>query len=269
MSILVRLVMENVKFLEELFGLKGKVAVVLGGTSGIGKAIAIGYAQAGADVVASARRAELVNETVDELETIGARTLTLTSDVQNYESLVALREAVVKEFGRVDVLVVSSGILFNCPSQEMPEEELVRVVDTNLNGTFRASQIFGRQMIEQGGGSIVSISSIAGYRSIVGMAPYSASKAAVISLTGTLAAEWAQFNVRVNGIAPGPFKTGINVDLLKIPGRVERVMGRLPMKRFGETRETVGAALYLGSEASSFVTGATIAVDGGFLAASF
>lgn len=253
-------------YIEELFNLKGKVAVVLGGTSGIGKAIAIGFAQAGANVVASSRRLKLVSKTAKELKAIGGKTIALTCDVCDQQSLSVLCEKVVEELGSVDVLVVSSGVLFRSDSIEMPEDELVRIIDTNLNGTFRANQVIGRQMIQQGkGGSIVNISSIAGYRSILGLAPYSASKAAVSSLTATLACEWAPSGVRVNGIAPGPFKTDINVELLKIPGRMKRVLGLIPMKRCGNLEEVVGVSLFLGSDASSYVTGVTIPVDGGFL----
>ena len=252
-------------YIEELFSLKGKVVVVLGGTSGIGRAIAVGFAQAGANVVASSRRSKLVSETAEELKAIGGKTIALTCDVCDQQSLSVLCEKVVEELGSVDVLVVSSGVLFRSDSIEMPENELVRIIDTNLNGTFRANQVIGRQMIQQGKGSIVNISSIAGYRSILGLAPYSASKAAVSSLTATLACEWAPSGVRVNGIAPGPFKTEINVELMKIPGRMKRVLGLIPMKRFGNLGEMVGVSLFLGSDASSYVTGVTIPVDGGFL----
>ena len=261
--------MQDQNFLEKLFGLEGKVAVVLGGTSGIGRAIAIGYARAGATVVASSRRSDAVKETAIELEGLNAKTLALTSDVQSQESLVALCQAVVNEFGRVDVLVVSSGLFSKTPSVEMTEEDLVRVVDTNLNGTFRANQVFGRQMITQKRGAIVNIGSTAGHRTINEMAPYAASKAGVNSLTQTLASEWAPYQVRVNSIAPGPFKTPMNAEVRAVPGRTEKIVENIPMNRFGELPELVGAALFLGSDAASYVTGVTIPVDGGFIAAGF
>ena len=255
--------------MKEWFSLEDKVAVVVGGTSGIGRAIATGYAQAGANVVASSRRLQQVEETAKEITTLGSKTLTLTSDVQDSGSLVDLCEAVVEKFGTVDILVVSSGVICKVPSVEMPEEDLVRVVDINLNGTFRANQVFGRQMITQKRGAIINIASVAATRSVLEMAPYAASKAGVISLTKTLGSEWARFNVRVNAIAPGPFKTPLNVDLLKIPGRAELVLSRLPMNRFGELEELVGTAIYLATDASSYVTGTTIPVEGGFLALGF
>ena len=255
--------------MKEWFNLEDKVAVVVGGTSGIGRAIATGYAQAGANVVASSRRLQQVEETAQEIATLGSKTLALTCDVQDSASLVDLCEAVVEDFGTIDILVVSSGVICKVPSVEMSEEDLVRVVDINLNGTFRANQVFGRHMIAQKRGAIINIASVAATRSILEMAPYAASKAGVISLTKTLGSEWAKFNVRVNAIAPGPFKTPLNVDLLKIPGRAELALSRLPMNRFGELEELVGTAIYLGTDASSYVTGTTIPVEGGFLALGF
>ncbi len=251
------------------FDLEDKVAVVVGGTSGIGRAIATGYAQAGANVVASSRRLQQVEETAEEIAALGSRTLVLTCDVQDSGSLAGLCEAVVEEFGIIDILVVSSGVICKAPSAHMPEEDLVRVIDINLNGTFRANQVFGRQMIAQERGAIINIASVAGSRGILELAPYAASKAGVISLTGTLGAEWARYNVRVNAISPGPFKTPLNVELLKIPGRAELALSRLPMNRFGELEELVGTAIYLATDASSYVTGTTIPVEGGFLALGF
>jgi NAD(P)-dependent dehydrogenase (short-subunit alcohol dehydrogenase family) len=189
--------------------------------------------------------------------------------VQDLGSLVELRDAVVAEFGGVDVLVVASGLNRKAPSLDFSVEEFEQVLDVNLTGVFRANQVFGRPMIEQGGGSIINIASIAGLRSILQMAAYSAGKAGVVALTEALAAEWAPHKVRVNSIAPGPFVTPLSAKVLAEKGRREYVTGYIPLGRFGELEELVGAAVYLASDASSYMTGATLRVDGGILAKGF
>jgi NAD(P)-dependent dehydrogenase (short-subunit alcohol dehydrogenase family) len=246
-------------------GFAGKVAVVIGGTSGIGRAIALGFGRAGARVIASSRRTDAVAQTAGELAALGVETIAQPADVQSYQSLTVLCDAIVQRFGTVNTLVVSSGVLMKLPTLNMTECDFERVIDINLAGVFRANQVFGRQMIAQGGGAIVNIASIAGIRGIFEMSAYSASKAGVISLTETLACEWAPYHVRVNAIAPGPFRTPLNEGLLKTPGRMEHLMRHLPMKRMGELEEIVGAALFLGGGASSYVTGETIRVDGGLV----
>jgi NAD(P)-dependent dehydrogenase (short-subunit alcohol dehydrogenase family) len=250
----------------EIFSLKNRVAVVLGGTSGIGLAIARAYAEAGAHVIASSRDQAKVDSTALELEKLGGRTLRITSDVQDRESLQRLCDETVLTFGEVDILVVTSGALKKVPSVELTEEDWCRVVDINLNGTFRANQIFGRQMLRQKRGSIINTCSMTTFVSFNEVAVYGASKAGVHMLTKSLACEWATQGVRVNAIAPGVFRTPLNTKALDIPERMAAIIGRTPMGRVGHVDELAGIAIFLASDASSFVTGQTFPVDGGFLA---
>jgi NAD(P)-dependent dehydrogenase (short-subunit alcohol dehydrogenase family) len=253
-------------FLEEKFSLKNRVAVVLGGTSGIGQAIARGLARAGATTIASSRDRDRVEAQAAEIEKLGSKTLRLPSDVQDRASLQNLCDEAVLAFGQVDILVVTSGLLKKMPSEDVPDEDWTRIVDVNLNGTFRANQVFGRQMIKQQRGSIINIGSMTSFVSFSEVAAYAASKGGVLMLTRTLACEWAKHNVRVNGIAPGVFRTPLNTKVLDIPERFAAIAGRTPMARVGNVEELVGAAIFLASDASSFVTGEMLPVDGGFLA---
>jgi len=253
-------------FLDEKFSLKNKVAVVLGGTSGIGQAIARGFARAGATTIASSRDRDRVEAQAEDLESLGSKTLRIPSDVQDRGSLQSLCDEAVLAFGQVDILVVTSGLLKKMPSEDVPDEDWTRIVDVNLNGTFRANQIFGRQMIKQQRGSIINIGSMTSFVSFSEVAAYAASKGGVLMLTRTLACEWARHNVRVNGIAPGVFRTPLNTKVLDIPERFAAIAGRTPMGRVGNVEELVGAAIFLASDASSFVTGEMLPVDGGFLA---
>ncbi len=246
--------------------LKDKVAVVLGGASGIGKAVALGYVKAGATVVVSSRRRDAVEEAAKEIEAAGSRTLVETSDVTDRASLEKLCAAVVQRFGRVDILAVTSGILIKAPTAEFSEEDWLRIIDTNLNGTFRANQVFGRQMIRQERGVILNTGSMTSFVSFPEVAAYNASKSGVRMLTETLAVEWAKHNIRVNALAPGVFRTPLNTRVLDIPERLEAILKRTPMGRIGDVEELVGAAVFLVSDAASFITGVTLPVDGGFLA---
>jgi NAD(P)-dependent dehydrogenase (short-subunit alcohol dehydrogenase family) len=246
--------------------LNGKIAVVIGGTSGIGRAIANGMAEAGADVIASSRRLDQVEATASEIEAKGRKTLRLTSDVCDRASLERLLNECVESFGKVDILVNSAGRTKRAPTLELSEEGWNEIIDTNLTGSLRACQIFGRQMIERRYGRIINIASIASFVALLEVAAYSASKAAVASLTKSLAIEWAQYGVCVNAIAPGVFPTPLNQQLLEGTERGREFLLRTPSKRFGKVEELAGAAIFLASDSASFVTGQTLLVDGGMLA---
>ncbi len=246
--------------------LNGKVAVVVGGTSGIGRAIAHGFAHAGADVIPTSRRAEQVDIAAREIEEIGRRSLRVTSDVADRQSLEHVLAEAIKAFGKVDILVNSAGRTKRIPAIDFPEDEWNAIMDTNLTGTLRACQVFGKHMLERESGSIINIASLSTFVALYEVAPYSASKAAVGSLTKSLAIEWSSRGVRVNAIAPGVFRTALNQKLLDETERGREFLMRTPMKRFGNVEELAGAAIFLASDAASFVTGEIIAVDGGFLA---
>jgi NAD(P)-dependent dehydrogenase (short-subunit alcohol dehydrogenase family) len=248
-----------------LFNLSGRTAVVVGGTSGIGRTLALGLADAGADVVATGRRLPLVKEVSAEIQRRGRRTLAVASDVADVASLDRLRDECLRAFGRVDILLTVAGTTKKTSSLDMDEADWQRVIDTNLTGTLRACQVFGRHMIERQYGRIVTIGSLSSFVGLYQVAAYVASKAGVAGLTRALAIEWAPYNVTVNAIIPGVFRTDLNASLLDSPRGQEFLM-RTPMKRFGRQDELVGAAVFLASEASTFVTGHMLVVDGGFLA---
>ena len=250
----------------DLFNLSGRTAVVVGGTSGIGQAIALGLAAAGADVIATSRRLNEVKDTAAKIAALGRRTIALQADVMDRESLQALHDAVLASFGGVDILVNSAGITQRVATLQCTEADWNRIIETNLTGTLRACQIFGRTMVQQGHGRIVNIASLATFVAFHEVAAYGASKAGVGSLTRSLAIEWAKDGVCVNAIAPGIFRTALNEELLDKTARGQELLMRTPMKRFGATDELVGAAIFLASEAASFVTGQILTVDGGYMA---
>jgi len=248
-----------------LFDLTGRVAVVVGGTSGIGRAIALGLADAGADVVATGRRRENVDAVAADIVARGRRTVSMCADVSDAASLTALREACLRDLGGIDILVAAAGVTRRVPTLEMADADWHRIIDTNLTGVMRACQVFGAPMVERKRGRVITIASLASFIGLHEVAAYTASKAGVAGLTRALAVEWAPHGVTVNAIAPGVFETDMNRELLK-SGRGQEFLMRTPMKRFGKIEELVGAAVFLASDAGNFVTGQLIAVDGGFLA---
>jgi NAD(P)-dependent dehydrogenase (short-subunit alcohol dehydrogenase family) len=247
------------------FDLTDRVAVVVGGTSGIGRALALGLARAGAHVVATGRRQSHVEAVAAEIETLGRRTFRQTSDVNDAASLTRLRDACLSAFGAVDVVVAAAGITKRVPTIDMTDADWEAILDTNLTGVMRTYRTFARPMIERRRGRLIGIASLGSYLGLHEVAAYTASKAGVAGLTRALAVEWAPHGVTVNAILPGVLETDLNRELLKGP-RGQEFLTRTPMRRFGCADELVGAAVYLASDASSFVTGQLLAVDGGILA---
>jgi NAD(P)-dependent dehydrogenase (short-subunit alcohol dehydrogenase family) len=249
-----------------LLDLKNKTAVVIGGTSGIGLALAEGLAQAGANVVPTGRRPEQVSASASAVEALGCRSLAVTCDVTNDASLEQLLQRVNSAFGSVEILVNCAGRTKRMPTLEFPDADWDAILETNLKGTWRACRVFGRHMIERRYGRIINIGSLSSFVGLYEVAAYCASKGAVASLTKSLAVEWARFGVCVNALVPGVLRTDMNAPLLDGTERGREFLLRTPMQRFGQLDELAGATVFLASDAASFVTGHLLVVDGGILA---
>ncbi|WP_254546841.1 SDR family NAD(P)-dependent oxidoreductase [Halomarina pelagica] len=248
---------------------EGETAIVTGSSTGIGKAIARALAREGADVVTNSRSRERAEAAADEIaaEVEGASTLPVECDVTDPESVSALVDATVEEFGRLDVMVNNAGMTIVGPAEEMAPEDWRRVIDVDLSGVFYGSRAAGRRMIEQGdGGAIVNVSSMMGSMGLHGRSPYCAAKGGVDNLTRTLAVEWAEHGVHVNALAPGYIRTAITDQSMESAGYTEAdVRNRTPLGRFGTTDEMANCALFLASR-DNFVTGEVLTADGGWTA---
>jgi NAD(P)-dependent dehydrogenase (short-subunit alcohol dehydrogenase family) len=252
--------------MKNCFDLTGRVAVVLGGTSGLGRAISIGLASHGADVIPGGRRPDALSSVCTEIEGLGRRAVSTPVDVTNRSSLATFRDLVLEKLGRVDILVNAAGITFRKPTLDVADEEWSGIFETNLEGALHACQVFYEPLKRSGAGRIINIASLGSYVAFLEVAAYCASKAAVVSLTRSLAIEWANDKICVNAIAPGVFPTELNSKLLSGTERGREILLRTPLNRFGNPEEVIGAAVLLASDGASFITGHCIAVDGGFLA---
>ena len=245
-----------------LFDLSNRVAVVIGATSGLGRAIAIGLAQHGAEVIPTGRRREEVESVCAEVEAAVCQ----PADVRSGESINSLRDAVLSQFDRVDIVVNAAGVTFREPATNICEDQWASIFDTNVTGALRACQSFYEPLKSSGRGRIVNIASLASFVAFNGVSAYCSTKAALLSLTRSLAVEWAGDKICVNAIAPGVFPTDLNRELINGTTRGNEMLQRTPMRRFGCPEELVGAAVLLASDGASFITGQCIAVDGGYLA---
>ena len=246
--------------------LADRVAVVIGGTSGLGRAIALGLAHAGADVIPTGRREVLAREASEQIENAGRHSMCVTVDVLHRDSIDELRDRVLDEFGRVDILVNAAGTVARKPTLQVSEAEWEATIDVNATGALRACQSFYEPLAAHGRGRVIHIASLNSFVSLREVAPYAAAKSALLSLTRSLAVEWARSGVNVNAIAPGVFRTDLNRKLLDETERGKELLMRIPMKRFGCAEEVIGVAVLLASDAASYITGQCIVVDGGFLA---
>jgi gluconate 5-dehydrogenase len=248
----------------DLFNLAGRVAIVTGGSIGLGRQIAEGLAEMGAHLVLCARKRERCQQAAEELQQLGVRTLALGCDVKNPADVQAVVDAAFSQFGRIDILVNNAGISWGAPVEEMSLEDWNKVIETNLTGTFLCAQAVGKVMIKRGRGKIINIASVAGLGGAPPTLPaigYHASKGGVISFTKDLACKWAMHNIQVNAIAPGWFPTHMSNKVLD--HNRDFFLSQIPLRRFGNEHDLKGSAVFLASDASDYVTGHVLVVDGG------
>ncbi len=251
----------------EIFSLSGKSAIVTGGSKGLGKAMAQALAEAGADVLITSRHQDEVEETAAAIHSAtGQRIIGVQADVTKRDDVEAMVQRALTEFGKIDVLVNNAGINIRKPLLELSDDEWQQVMDINLTGPMLCARAVGRHMVERRSGKVINISSTLGVIGIPGRTPYASTKGGLIQFTRTLALEWAPYNVNVNAICPGPFVTPLNRVLLENPEVYQQFVSKIPLGRFADPKELSGAVIFLASEASSYVTGATLFVDGGWTA---
>jgi len=256
----------EIKLSDKVFDLTNKVAIVTGGASGIGYGMALGLARYGADVVIADLNLPKASKVKEEIEKLGRKSLALKVDVTSLYSVKKMAKESLKKFNKINILVCSAGVSINIPALETSEEGWDRVVDINLKGTFLCNQTVGRIMVEQGGGKIINISSVSGQLGHPNHSPYAASKGGVVLLTKALAVEWAKYNINVNSIAPGYTKTPLTEKRLSDKKFYKDVISKIPMGRLGKIEDIIGPIVFLASDASNYVTGHTLFVEGGRIA---
>lgn len=250
----------------KLFNLENKVAVITGGNRGLGRAIALSLANAGADIVIVGRNEEKNNKVVREIQKCGRKAVSFSTDLRDIPAINEMATEVVSQFGKMDIFINNAGVSHTEFALDLKEEDWDKVMDLNVKSLFFCCQAAGRIMKEQGYGKIINLASVAGAVGDVGIAPYTASKAAVINLTRSLALEWVRYGIQVNAIGPAYIETDMNREELRNPKVRSKIVGKIPMKRLGNPDELSGAAIFLASDASNYMTGQTVYVDGGWLA---
>lgn len=250
----------------KLFDLSGKNALVTGASRGIGQAFAVALAEAGANVICASSTASGCDKTVSVIASLGGQAKSLHADLSDMQAVTLLGEQALNEFGSVDILVNNGGTIFRSPAADFPLNEWQRVMSVNIDSAFVLSQVIGREMVKQGRGKIINTASMLSYSGGITVPAYTASKHAIAGLTKALANEWGSHNVQVNGIAPGYIRTDNTAALQADATRNKEILSRIPANRWGETSDLKGAVVFLASNASDYVNGHVLAVDGGFLA---